>query len=134
MADAAAKYAHNNAHTRRTPSLLMEYSELSHSLSGSHLNDRQAPSSRAASAKLSTAPNNEMASDVVLLELKNMSVDDQDGGKKAIINPVPKPDFCKHAARRGARRNQAIFKHEPYYKQAGHLSCWSSCSLEEFVC
>ena len=74
MADAATKYAHDSAHTRRTPSLLMEYSELSHSLSGSHLNDRQAPSSRAARARLNTAPNDDMTSDVVLLELKNMSV------------------------------------------------------------
>src|ERR1700709_2924970 len=74
IADAAAKYAHNNAHTRRTPSLLMEYSELSHSLSGSHLNDCQVPSRRAASAKLNTAPNDEMTSEVVLLKLKSMSV------------------------------------------------------------
>lgn len=66
MTDAATKYAHNNAHTRCTPSLLMEYSELSHSLSGSHLNDRQAPSSRTARAKLNTAPKSETASDVVL--------------------------------------------------------------------
>jgi hypothetical protein len=70
MADAAAKYAHNNAHTRRTPSLLMEYSELSHSLSGSHLNDRQAPSIRTARAKLNTAPNSEMARDAVLVTNK----------------------------------------------------------------
>jgi hypothetical protein len=74
MADAAAKYAHNNAHTKRTPSLLIVNSELSHSLSGSHLNDHQVPSSRAARAKLNAAPNTEMARDVVLCELKSMSV------------------------------------------------------------
>jgi len=73
MADAAAKYAHNNAHTRHTPFLLMEYSELSHSLSGSHLNDHPVPSSRAASTKLKTAPNDEITDDVILLERKNIS-------------------------------------------------------------
>lgn len=74
MADTAAKYAHNNAHIRLTPSLLMEYSELSHSLSGSHLNDRQVPSRCAASTKLNTAPKEEITSDVALLECKNMLV------------------------------------------------------------
>jgi hypothetical protein len=117
MADAAAKYAHNNAHTRRTASLLMEYSELSHSLSGSHLNDRHAPSIRAARAKLTTAPKIEMARDAVLQGLKYMLVDGQGWGENGVISVVPEPGIYKCGE--GLQKIKRC-RYEPCDKKAGH--------------
>jgi hypothetical protein len=83
------------------------------------LNDRHAPSIRAARAKLTTAPKMEMARDAVLQELKNMSVDGQGWGENGVISVVPEPEFVSVRWGEGLQKIKRCW-YEPCDKQAGH--------------
>jgi hypothetical protein len=76
--------------TRTTSSLLMEYSELFHSLSGSHLNDCQVLSSRAASAKLEQR-NDQRCRPMIIEEHVSFRVEDRQAAAKGKDYPVIVP-------------------------------------------